>query len=66
MSDAATRSTNSGHAPPRSDATTRGLACPRCGCGHLFVVYTRGKPGHILRVRQCRHCGRRMVTRERP
>ena len=43
----------------------KGLACPRCGCRHLFVVYTRAKPGHIFRVRSCRHCGRRLITRER-
>lgn len=49
----------------QSTSEIKGLTCPRCGCRHLFVVYTRGKPGHILRVRECRHCGRRLVTRER-
>ncbi|MEX2388790.1 MAG: hypothetical protein WD534_13005 [Phycisphaeraceae bacterium] len=47
------------------DPEERGLRCPRCGCGHLPVVYTRPKPGCILRVRECRHCGKRLSTRER-
>ena len=41
-----------------------GLECPDCGCAHLPVHYTRKRNGHILRVRLCRHCGRRIVTRE--
>jgi|JRYL01.1.fsa_nt_gb DNA-directed RNA polymerase subunit RPC12/RpoP len=44
----------------------RGLRCPKCGCGHLPVRYTRQQNGHIMRVRRCRHCGHRVVTRERP
>ncbi len=44
----------------------RGLICPRCGCRHLLVHYTRPRVGYILRVRLCRHCGRKMATRERP
>lgn len=47
------------------DPERRGLICPRCGCRHLPVVYTRPKVGGILRVRQCRHCGKRISTRER-
>lgn len=43
----------------------RGLVCPRCGCRHLPVVYTRPKGGHLLRVRECRHCAKRITTRER-
>jgi len=43
----------------------RGLICPRCGCEHLPVLYTRQKLDHILRVRECRHCGRRITARER-
>ena len=42
-----------------------GLACPACGYRHLPVWYTRQKPGHVLRVRVCRHCGKRIPTRER-
>ena len=43
----------------------RGLECPRCGCRHLRVLYTRAATGgRILRRRECRHCGRRMTTYE--
>lgn len=49
----------------RDAATPRGLVCPRCGCGHLPVAYTRHRPGAIVRCRACRHCGKRMITRER-
>lgn len=44
-----------------------GLECPRCGCKDLRVVYTKRKPGgKIMRRRECRHCGRRTTTWERP
>jgi len=44
----------------------RGLACPKCGCNHFFVVYTRpARDGKIVRSRECRHCGRRVITYER-
>ena len=44
----------------------RGLRCPRCGCGHFRVVYTRPtRDGRIMRRRQCRPCGRRVTTIER-
>ncbi len=46
-------------------AAEAGLICPKCGCRHLFVVYTRPRAGHILRLRSCRHCGKRLLTRER-
>ena len=42
-----------------------GLGCPRCGCHHLPVVYTRQRHGYILRLRECRHCGKRIRTQER-
>jgi len=45
--------------------TERGLACPSCGCRHLFVLYTRHRATTIVRVRRCRHCQRRIVTHER-
>jgi len=48
----------------RENSEPLGLRCRACGCPHLPVLYTRRKPGHILRVRRCRHCGRRMITRE--
>ena len=43
-----------------------GLVCRQCGCHHFEVLYTRQRPGSIVRVRRCRHCGKRMVTRETP
>ena len=43
-----------------------GITCPTCGCSHLPVVYTRRAPLHrIKRVRQCRNCGRRVVSYEK-
>ena len=42
---------------------TRGLKCQACGCRHLYVVYTRpARNHHIMRRRECRHCGKRMTT----
>jgi len=44
-----------------------GLECPACGCRHFFVIYTRPTPGgRIRRRRECRHCGRRITTYEKP
>ncbi|HNO80614.1 MAG TPA: hypothetical protein PKN33_21410 [Phycisphaerae bacterium] len=43
----------------------RGLACPKCGSNHFFVVYTRRVLGSkIMRSRECKHCGRRVITYE--
>ena len=60
--------------PPAKDAAVpsaapsppqlRGLECRGCGCRDLRVLYTRYRAGVIVRVRSCRHCGRRLVTRE--
>jgi DNA-directed RNA polymerase subunit RPC12/RpoP len=48
-------------------AEPRGLECRKCGCRDLRVIYTRsGRGGHIVRRRECRHCGQRLVTWERP
>lgn len=42
-----------------------GIRCPKCGCGHWRVIYTRPALGGILRRRrECRHCGRRITTTE--
>lgn len=43
----------------------RGLSCPTCGCRHLPVYYTRQHSGRVTRCRECRHCGRRILTHER-
>jgi transcriptional regulator NrdR family protein len=42
-----------------------GICCPRCGCADLRVVYTRHRHERIVRSRECRHCGKRMITVER-
>ena len=43
----------------------RGLECPRCGCAHYRVLYTRwAVGGRLLRRRVCHHCGRRFTTYE--
>ena len=56
----------SDHTETKKPTETRGLECPRCGCGHFRVLYTRRAwGGRILRRRECRHCGRRMTTYER-
>jgi transcriptional regulator NrdR family protein len=48
----------------QSEERPGGLRCPRCACPHLPVLYTRYRPQKIVRVRKCRHCGRRMITYE--
>jgi len=50
--------------PPDQDQ--RGLECRKCGCKQFRVIYTRAAlGGRIVRQRECRHCGRRMVTWEK-
>jgi hypothetical protein len=40
--------------------------CP-CGSEHFQVIYTfRGWGGTPIRRRECRHCGKRMTTWEKP
>jgi len=52
--------TDDQHDEPRS-----GVRCPRCNCPHVPVLYTRSAPfGRTKRVRECRYCGRRVVTYE--
>jgi len=53
-------------AVPTLQGGKRGLECPRCGCRHFHVLYTRAAMGgRILRRRECRHCGRRLTTYEK-
>lgn len=54
-----------GPPPANGAAETVGLECPSCGCHHFETVETRPRPGMILRRRACRHCGRRVTTREK-
>lgn len=54
--------------PLKPDAETpkTGLICHRCGCCEFRVVYTRPRAnGTIIRRRECRHCGCRILTVER-
>lgn len=48
------------------DAKPSGLVCRKCGCRHFLVYMTRQKASYIQRVRVCRHCGQRLLTREKP
>lgn len=52
---------------PEPKEEQRGLCCRGCGCGHFRVIYTRkATGGKIRRRRECRHCGRRLTTTEKP
>jgi DNA-directed RNA polymerase subunit RPC12/RpoP len=52
--------------PADEEQEKPGLECPDCGCKHLPVHKTRDGPGKLrTRVRYCRNCGRRVLTRER-
>lgn len=52
-------------AEAKKPAEKLGLECPRCGCRHFYVLYTRAvQGGRIRRRRECRHCGRRLTTHE--
>ena len=44
----------------------RGLECRKCGCRHFICTRTRPQNGFIIRVKECRHCGWRVQTRELP
>ena len=45
----------------------KGLICRGCGCRHFLTTHTEPlKDGRIRRRRECRHCGRRVITLELP
>jgi transcriptional regulator NrdR family protein len=46
------------------DGEATGLVCRACGCRHFRVIYLKRLPGALLRRRECRHCGKRLTTRE--
>jgi len=53
---------------PVEAATTppaAGLECPECGCRHFETIKSEPRTWGILRRKACRHCGRRVTTRER-
>jgi len=64
-SDAAKTSDSGKRDDAMRDETRRGIECPKCGCRHFHVVYTRRGPARVLRRRECRNCGRRITTCER-
>ena len=50
-----------------SQQTDRGIECSRCGCRHFYTTHTEPlRDGRIRRRKECRHCGRKIVTYESP
>ncbi len=52
--------------PAAKPAKPVGIECRKCGCRHWFVLWKRAKPGYAWRRLECRHCGHRITTQERP
>jgi transcriptional regulator NrdR family protein len=48
----------------REAPRAEGIPCRGCGCTHHHVVYVRRLEGRVMRRRECRNCGRRMITYE--
>ena len=43
----------------------RGITCSQCGCRHFYTTHTEPlRDGRIRRRKECRHCGRKIVTFE--
>ena len=55
--------TNLSHLNPGPES--KGIVCSRCGGRHFYTVYTRARASSILRLKQCRYCGRRVYTKEK-
>ncbi len=50
---------------PKEEKQERGIVCPQCGCRHFYTTNTEPlRDGRIRRRKECRHCGRRIVTYE--
>lgn len=50
----------------RANENDTGLVCRTCGCRHFLTVRTQpGVGDRIVRIRECRCCGRRTRTVER-
>ncbi len=49
---------------PKQDDKDVGLECPACSCRHFVVNGTVKRNNTIIRYRSCRHCGKRVSTRE--
>jgi hypothetical protein len=56
--------TDATKADERDEKPAGGVTCPKCGCGHCPVWYTRAKPNGVVRKRICRHCGKEFITVE--
>lgn len=48
----------------RDPAKETGLRCPRCNCGHFYVLWTRHRERSVRRRRECRNCGHQITTNE--
>jgi len=64
MEDSGERRAASGEKQQAQEAA-QGLRCPSCYGTDLRQYYTRKRADKVLRVRICRHCGRRVQTTER-
>lgn len=42
----------------------KGIVCPKCGCSHFYVIYTRPRGDKIMRRKECRNCGKKITTYE--
>lgn len=52
---------------PDTPRVPAGLRCPKCGCCHFWTTHTEPlRNGRIRRRKECRHCGRKVVTLEAP
>lgn len=51
--------------PERPVEPELGIRCRSCGCRHMPVFSTRRRPNQIIRIRVCRFCGKRNLTREK-
>ncbi len=46
-------------------SSVRGIECPKCGCRYFYTTHTEPlRDGRIRRRKECRHCGRKIVTFE--
>lgn len=50
--------------PPPADPAV-GIVCRGCGCADLRVIYVRHRMAFTFRLRECRHCGKRVQTKEK-
>lgn len=51
--------------PTGTQRPPRGIECPQCGCRHFYTTHTEPlRDGRIRRRKECRHCGRKLVTFE--